>query len=826
MIYFNNAYYACGDSGAIKPRVYRSFNANPGTWSEYTMITPYFQNGSEDAVSRMAVDVTGTTLFMGTANYSGGMQTPQVYRSTSTFTNEMYGTIPYSQTPSMYQDISAIEFFSATGGNDSIFVFVSSWSGMEIWKTKASTTSPTWIKALSMPGSTSIVTEVVKHNNQLFAATCGDSNGGFILHSTNGITWDTLGYGGLGQGSNHFSVKSLCVYNGELYAGTKNTTSGAGVFKSSDNGVTWTPVDISYLGFGTQLESVSDLKVKGDWLFASFILNNATNMQATIGYMLPTGGFKTSTNGTYLQNHNLFTYFGGEVRLWPFPNNFYMYVLANSTTTHGAMLKLPLPYAHVMYNTSGICQGADFEVTGGATTNANTYEWFIDGVSVSTSKYDTFPCPAIGSFDYVFKAYNGGIYDSVYIQVDVVPQQTGTVTANPGFAVCPGQPVTLSFNQASGNPYYAKWTTISGTPDSTEGFTASFIPSPTTATTYSLYLYDTYSCEYDTTFTVNTNTATDILGNISYTGGPVNNGSVYILKYQPTFAGTDTLAILPISAGGSYSLPAALYGNYLIKADPDITIPAYANTMSTYNGGAFRWDSAAPFLHSCLQNDTVNIQLLELPPQTGTAKVSGHITEGAGYGMRLLNGGHNHIFAPGGPLKGIDVKLGKNPGGGIQARTMSDTTGYYEFDSVPPGGYKIYVDIPNLPMDSTRTITIDLTTDSIINNDYKADSMMVYIDLPPVGIKNNTIANENKIKVFPNPANDYITIEYDLKTDALVRTELVDILGKSVAPAVIEKETKGTHQQTIQVVELPAGVYFVKLTANGNIYSFKLTVTK
>jgi hypothetical protein len=47
----------------------------------------------------------------------------------------------------------------------------------------------------------------------------------------------------------------------------------------------------------------------------------------------------------------------------------------------------------------------------------------------------------------------------------------------------------------------------------------------------------------------------------------------------------------------------------------------------------------------------------------------------------------------GAPLKGIDVKLGKNPGGTVASR-MTDASGGFSFGVVPKGSYRITMVLP------------------------------------------------------------------------------------------------------------------------------------
>ena len=76
-------------------------------------------------------------------------------------------------------------------------------------------------------------------------------------------------------------------------------------------------------------------------------------------------------------------------------------------------------------------------------------------------------------------------------------------------------------------------------------------------------------------------------------------------------------------------------------------------------------------------------------------------------------------------------------------------------------------------------------------------------------------AIKNEIKVFPNPASNNLSIQYNLKVSALVKIELFDMLGKSVKQLLPEtQQSIETYKKSWIIDDLGAGLYFIKMTIN------------
>lgn len=438
---------------------------------------------------------------------------------------------------------------------------------------------------------------------------------------------------------------------------------------------------------------------------------------------------------------------------------------------------------------------------------------------------------------------NAGLIDSLAFGLTVTPNNTTTyyvadtistgcpihdttvvnvspaITADAGVAqtICYGDTATITAS-ASGGTSPLTYTWYEGS-NSYTGQTISVSSASPATYTYSLTVTDNWACSAGSSTSLTVMQSADIYGHVDSLGlSNIVNGEVVIYKYQSYLTHFDSINAAQLDANGNYHFSTIIQGTYLIKVFPNSA--TYQTSVPTYFGNNFLWTAADTINHDCSSNDTANISVIFTPTTVGPGALGGLIREGLGFSRQ-----------EGDPIPGLDVKLGKNPGGQIIASTQTDNNGYYYFDNLSLNNvgesYIVYADIPGLGRDSSYNVVLDPTHQLYDSLNYLVDSTTIYI-VPTSSTGINTVTSDatTHFSVYPNPFKGNASIEYNIFSEADVTLEVLNVLGVKIKALVNSRQSAGNHKCNLnnQIVQLSSGVYFITLTIDGKASTQRIVV--
>ncbi len=80
------------------------------------------------------------------------------------------------------------------------------------------------------------------------------------------------------------------------------------------------------------------------------------------------------------------------------------------------------------------------------------------------------------------------------------------------------------------------------------------------------------------------------------------------------------------------------------------------------------------------------------------------------------------------------------------------------------------------------------------------------------------------VKVYPNPASEQLFIEFSANKNAKTSIEFYDLTGKTLQTK--SQKTTGKHQESLDLRQYSAGIYFLKLTIDKQVFVRKILVER
>jgi len=97
-----------------------------------------------------------------------------------------------------------------------------------------------------------------------------------------------------------------------------------------------------------------------------------------------------------------------------------------------------------------------------------------------------------------------------------------------------------------------------------------------------------------------------------------------------------------------------------------------------------------------------------------------------------------------------------------------------------------------------------------------------------VSVKNRDELNESfgLFRIYPNPFSSVTTFDFDQKEQGYTTLKVYNAIGQEVANIISRNQVPGNYKITWNADNLPAGMYFSRISINGVSQTEKLYILK
>lgn len=279
----------------------------------------------------------------------------------------------------------------------------------------------------------------------------------------------------------------------------------------------------------------------------------------------------------------------------------------------------------------------------------------------------------------------------------------------------------------------------------------------------------------------------------------------------------DTVS-LNLNGTYTYSFPGLESGNYTVLTIPDSV--AFPGELPTYLGDELtkfnaEWAGVSGHITG------KDIHLISKPAdQSGTGSISGEMVEGTKKGLTIIE---RTVNTEADPVSGAYVYLEGSDDGKLKDWDITASDGTFSFYNLENGSYLFIADYQGKPMD-------DGNVPLVLSESIKDIEILAIVGMDEITVQEaGTGVDEEVISgpyIYPVPASDHIIvlIPENCFNDNSVEIKILDLSGRYV---FINKTFKiSANTVTINISNLPDGVYIMKLADKYNLYDLKVIKMK
>lgn len=283
---------------------------------------------------------------------------------------------------------------------------------------------------------------------------------------------------------------------------------------------------------------------------------------------------------------------------------------------------------------------------------------------------------------------------------------------------------------------------------------------------------------------------------------PAEAGTMNLFRIT-TSGAYDTLNNININTDGTYLFEKVVLDKYLVICKPDVSL--YPLSIPTYYASTIFWEEATPI---DLQTDITGLDIVAQSIGTnipsGSGIIGGFLEEDDGTDTRVertsrIKGAGVTARRTQGTSRGKDVVYV------LVAYTTTDDDGNFNLPNLPQGDYRLNIQYPGNPMDSTSFI--DFTIGVGIEAEVQVaatvfDGKITVRERIVTGIFESS---EFKANVYPNPVVETIQIEFENVSNNREMV-LIDLNGSR-----LKQQRASEKQNVLNVNDLKSGAYLLQI---------------
>ena len=300
----------------------------------------------------------------------------------------------------------------------------------------------------------------------------------------------------------------------------------------------------------------------------------------------------------------------------------------------------------------------------------------------------------------------------------------------------------------------------------------------------------------------------EIFGKIrTSTGSELKNSRVYAVRYDSLDTSINIIARTKTDSRGYYDFNHIMDSVVYLVAFPDSS--KYPKEVVTWRDTTLVFQHAKAVRAIAPSYVNVNFHTLSGKNNSGKGIVSGKL-----YLCNVCK------KSGGTPAAGIKLILVDNDGV-CQGITYTDADGNFSFGDLAITDYHIWVDKPMVDNFSSPKISLSGDKTNLENLVLTLYPTLLTMDQSTVtGVENTIDANNNAIKIYPNPFQSVANISYSLDKTTRVNIEIYDLTGRRVATLVDASQSEGNYIAQFNASEYESakpGMYLVRMMIGNSL---------